>query len=114
MTLSDVTDNDIKKIKSIKLIAKWFLAIQTLLIICWGFAAHSIVEYIFTVDGIMKAFAIIFLYIIVFWILTLSVVLKSVGSFSIKVSTIKLKAVFLSVLIPVLILILLILKTYIK
>ena len=107
-------DNDLKKIKNIKLIAKWFLAAQTLFIIWWGIAAYSLMEYIFTAAGFMGAFAIILIYIIVFWILTLSVVLGSVGSFSIKISTMKLKAVFLSVLIPVLIMILLILKTYIK
>ncbi len=100
MTVGEIKNADIKKIKSIQLIAKWFLVVESLLIISWGFSIHEFREYIFTAKGWMTAFAIVLIYLVVFWILTFSIVIKNPESFSIKSAKIKLLIIVVFVIIP--------------
>src|SRR5258708_22832604 len=102
--MSEVISSDIKRIKSIKLIAKWFLLLQSLSIIGWILSVHYCMEEIFTAHGWMTGFAIAFIYIIAFCILTISVVFKKTASLSIKGAVIKLIVVFICVIVPLIVL----------
>jgi hypothetical protein len=100
MIVGETTVADIKRIKTIKLIAKWFLLVESLLIISWSLSIHEFREYIFTANGWATAFAAVLFYIVVFWILTFSIVLKNPKSISVKSAKIKLWVIVVFVIIP--------------
>jgi len=90
MVCTDVNIDELKTIKKIKLIAKWFLAIEAIIIITRGLAMNYCIELIFTADGWMKGFFAVCIYIAIFSVLTSGVVFKKNSAISIRLAKAKL------------------------
>lgn len=96
-----------KNISKLKRVAKWFLGILSVMLVCWAYNAYALVEYIFTNKGFMQFFVISFFLILICWILMLSILVKNRDSMVIRTTKIKLILVFVFAILPATILFLL-------
>jgi len=102
MDHSEFNETETKKLRTIKSIAKWFLVIQSILIILLFlticYALRTIIE-----QKAYLVFAFLFFYFTGFWILTLSIIRKPIGSQSTNTAKTKLIIVFVCGIVPTII-----------
>jgi hypothetical protein len=103
MTFLEIDEKEIKRLRNIKLIAKWFLGIQSIWTILLAFTISYGLKSLIANKGLL-VFAILFFYFTGFWILTLSIILlKSPDPQSISSAKTKLIIVFVCGIIPTMI-----------
>ncbi len=102
MAFLELDEKEIKRLRSFKLIAKWFLAIQSIWIILLAFTiSYGLKAMIVSKPSL--ALAILFFYFTGFWILTLRIIVKSSDTRSISSAKTKLIIVFVCGTIPTMI-----------
>ena len=113
MFFTKLSEKDLEKLKKIKLVAKWFVAIQSILVVllisttCVAWAA-------LIANNDLFIFAILDVYFICFGIFTFSVIIKNPDSQSINSAKIKLIIVFVFAIIPATIVFFSMLKSLIR
>jgi hypothetical protein len=93
---------EIKRLRKIKLIAKWFLAIQSIWIILQAITICGALSVIIANKALL-VFAILFFYFAGMGILTLSIIIKRPGSQSISSAKTRLIVVFALGIVPTII-----------